>query len=211
MPGTHHSRSRLIKHLCGALLAGLLLHGPAAGEDARAEDVVERLNAALLESMQSGEELGYAGRYQLLEPVLRQSFDFPFMARIAVGRDWSELSATERERVVDLFAEMSIANFASRFDDFSGERFAILAERPGPRDAVVIESELRRPSDPPIGLDYVLREFEDGWRIIDVLLDAKYSELARQRAEFAAVLRSGGLPDLISSLEDKIQALSGEG
>ena len=48
-------------------------------------------------------------------------------------------------------------------------------------------------------------------RIIDVLLDAKYSELARQRAEFAAVLRSGGLPDLISSLEDKIQALSGEG
>ena len=57
----------------------------------------------------------------------------------------------------------------------------------------------------------MLREFEDGWRIIDVLLDAKYSELARQRAEFAAVLKSGGLPDLIATLEDKIQALSGEG
>jgi phospholipid transport system substrate-binding protein len=193
------------------LLAGVLLHGPAAAADAGAEDVVERLNAALLASMQNGQELGYAGRYQLLEPVLRQSFDFPFMARIAVGRDWAELSATEREQVVDLFAEMSIANFASRFDDFSGEAFAIVAERAGPRDALVIESELRRPSEPPIGLDYVLRESADGWRIIDVLLDAKYSELARQRAEFAAVLRSGGLPDLISSLEGKIQALSGEG
>lgn len=211
VPAKHHSRLRRIKHLCGALLAGLLLHGPAAAADGRAEDVVERLNAALLESMQGAQELGYAGRYQLLEPVLRQTFDFPFMARIAVGRDWAELSATEQEQVVDLFAEMSIANFAARFDGFSGERFAIVSERPGPRDAVVIESELRRPSEPPVGLDYVLREFEDGWRIIDVLLDAKYSELARQRAEFAAVLRSGGLPDLISSLEDKIQALSGEG
>jgi phospholipid transport system substrate-binding protein len=211
VPGTHHSRSRLIKHLCGALLAGLLLHGPANAEDARAQDVVERLNAALLQSMQSARDLGYRGRYQLLEPVLRRSFDFPFMARIAVGRDWTELSASEREQVADLFAEMSIANFAARFDDFSGEQFAIVAERPGPRDAVVVESELRRPSEPPIGLDYVLREFADGWRIIDVLLDAKYSELARQRAEFAAVLRSGGLPDLISSLQDKIQALSSEG
>jgi phospholipid transport system substrate-binding protein len=211
VPGTHHSRSRLIKHLCGVLLAGLLLHGPANAEDARAQDVVERLNAALLQSMQSARDLGYRGRYQLLEPVLRRSFDFPFMARIAVGRDWTELSASEREQVADLFAEMSIANFAARFDDFSGEQFAIVAERPGPRDAVVVESELRRPSEPPIGLDYVLREFADGWRIIDVLLDAKYSELARQRAEFAAVLRSGGLPDLISSLQDKIQALSSEG
>lgn len=211
VPGTHHSPSRLIKHLCGVLLVGLLLHGPANADDASAQEVVERLNAAMLQSMQSARDLGYQGRYQLLEPVLRRSFDFPFMARIAVGRDWTELSASAREQVVDLFAEMSIANFAARFDDFSGEHFAIVAERPGPRDAVVVESELRRPSEPPIGLDYVLREFEDGWRIIDVLLDAKYSELARQRAEFAAVLRSGGLPDLISSLEDKIQALSGEG
>jgi phospholipid transport system substrate-binding protein len=192
-------------------MAGLLLHGPAHADDAGARDVVERLNAALLQSMQSARDLGYAGRYQLLEPVLRRSFDFPFMARIAVGRDWTELSASEREQVADLFAEMSIANFAARFDGFSGEQFAIVAERPGPRDAVVVESELRRPSEPPIGLDYVLRAFDDGWRIIDVLLDSKYSELARQRAEFAAVLRSGGLSDLISSLEDKIQTLSGEG
>src|ERR671910_410818 len=102
VPGTHHSRSRLIKHLCGVLLAGLLLHGPAAAEDARAEDVVERLNAALHQSLRSARDLGYEGRYGLLEPVLRQSFDFPFMARIAVGRDWADLGASEREQVVDL-------------------------------------------------------------------------------------------------------------
>jgi hypothetical protein len=43
------------------------------------------------------------------------------------------------------------------------------------------------------------------------LLDARYSELARQRAEFAAVLRSGGVPDLVATLERKIAQLTAEG
>jgi phospholipid transport system substrate-binding protein len=75
----------------------------------------------------------------------------------------------------------------------------------------VVESRIVRPADSPVGLHYVLRESEDGWRIIDVLLDAKFSELARQRSEFTAVLKSGGLPDLIATLEHKIQELSGNG
>jgi phospholipid transport system substrate-binding protein len=211
VPGTHHIWLRLIKRLCAVVVAGMLLHGQAAADDGGARAVVESLNAALLESMQNAPALGYEGRYRLLEPVLRRSFDFPFMTRIAVGRAWADLGAAERERIVDLFAEMSIASFAARFDGFSGERFAIVDQRAGPRDAVVVESEIRRPGDEPVGLHYVLREFEDGWRIIDVLLDAKYSELARQRSEFAAVLKSGGLPDLIASLEHKIQELAREG
>jgi len=212
VPGTHHIWSRVSKRLCRLLLAGmLLLPGPAAAEEGAARQVVENLSVALQERMQGGWALGYGGRYEVLEPVLRQSFDFPFMARIAVGRAWADLGAAERQRVVDLFAEMSIASFAARFDGFSGERFAIADQRPGPRDAVVVESEILRPGDEPVGLHYVLREFEDGWRIIDVLLDAKYSELARQRSEFAALLKSGGLPDLISSLEHKIQELAGAG
>ena len=211
VPGTHHIWLRLSKRLCGVLVAGLLAHGQASADEGGARQVVENLNAALLESMQNAAALGYEGRYALLEPVLRQSFDFPFMARIAVGRAWADFSPAEQQQIVDLFAEMSIASFAARFDGFSGERFAIIDQRPGPRDAVVVESEIRRPGDTPVGLHYVLRELEDGWRIIDVLLDAKFSELARQRSEFAAVLKSGGLPDLISSLEHKIEELAGKG
>ena len=212
MPGTHHIWSRLSKRLCGVLIAAVLLHGPAAGADeAGARAVIEGLNATLLESMQNAQALGYAGRRELLAPVLTRSFAFPLMARIAVGRAWTDFSAAERAQIVELFAEMSIANFAARFDGFSGERFEIVDERAGPRDAVVVESRILRPADGPVGLHYVLRELEDGWRIIDVLLDAKYSELARQRSEFTAVLKSGGLPDLIATLEHKIQELSGKG
>jgi phospholipid transport system substrate-binding protein len=206
--GRQHIFARLIKRLCGALVLVLVMSGPGRTDDGP-RAVVEGLNAALLESMRHAAELGYQGRYRRLEPVLRQSFDFGFMTRIAVGRRWTDLGPGEQARVTDLFAEMSIANFAARFDGYDGERFEVVAEGPGPRDAVVIQSRIVRPSEPPVGLNYVLREFDDGWRIIDVLLDAKYSELARQHAEFAAVLKGGGLPELIATLERKIKALAG--
>jgi phospholipid transport system substrate-binding protein len=209
VPGRQHILARLSKRLCGALIVFLIASGPVgAGDAPRA--VIERLNAALLESMRHAGELGYQGRYRQLEPVLRQSFDFDFMTRIAVGRGWADLSPSEQKRITDLFAEMSIANFAARFDGYTGERFEVLAEGPGPRDAVVVESRVVRPKEPPVGLNYVLRESEGGWRIIDILLDAKYSELAKQHAEFAAVLKGGGLPQLITLLDEKIKTLAGQ-
>jgi phospholipid transport system substrate-binding protein len=158
--------------------------------------------------MRDADELGFAGRYEALEPVLRQSFDFPFMTRLSLGRAWSEFEAPEQARLIDLFAQMSIASFAARFDGFSGERFEIQGQSAGPRDSVVIESAILRPGDQPVELNYVLRAGEGGWQIIDVLLDGKFSELARQRAEFAAVLDSGGLPELVATLERKIEELA---
>ena len=204
----HNSRG-VIKRLLLGLLAAALLATPALGQPETARRVVDTMNGALLEVMQAADELGYAGRYARLEPVLRASFDFRFMTRIAVGGGWSELTEEQQSRLVDLFAQMSIANYAARFDGYGGERFEIVAEGPGPRDALVIESRIVRPADAPVGLDYVLREFDEGWRIIDVLLDAKFSELARQRAEFAAVLRGGGYQDLVRTLEQKIDELAG--
>jgi phospholipid transport system substrate-binding protein len=208
VPGRQHIFSRLSKRRGALLLAALLVSGPAPAADDAPRAVVERLNATLLEAMQNARELGYAGRYRTLEPVLRQSFDFAFMIRLSIGRAWNDFSAADQARLVDLFAQMSIANFAARFDGFSGERFEIQGESVGPRDSVVVESAILRPADAPVGLNYVLREGEGGWQIIDVLLDAKYSELARQRSEFAAVLADGGLPELVATLERKIEQLA---
>lgn len=170
--------------------------------------VIEQLNATLLEAMRGADRLGYAGRYKQLEPVLRQSFSFPFMVRIAVGPAWRDFSAEEQARLTELFGEMSIATFAARFDGYSNESFEIVAEGSAPRDGALIATRIVRPAGEPVRLDYVLRRFDGRWRIIDVLSEAKYSELARQRAEFTAILRNGGAQELIATLEQKIDELS---
>jgi phospholipid transport system substrate-binding protein len=198
-----------IKRLAPAALLSVACLCPAlAATDP--QEVIERLNAALLEVMRNAADLGYQGRYEQLKPVLRESYDFPFMIRIAVGPPWRDLDQNQRARITDLFTDMSIATYAARFDGYDGERFEILGDEPAPRDTVLVHSRIVLPDDEPVELSYLLKEFDGEWRIIDVLLDARYSELARQRAEFAAVLRNGGVPDLVATLERKIAQLTAE-
>jgi phospholipid transport system substrate-binding protein len=206
-----HMLRVLSKHLAAGALLSLACLSNALAAATGPEQVIERLHASLIETMQRADELGYEGRYQQLEPVLKQSYDFPFMIRIALGPTWRELDERQRAELTELFTDMSVANYAARFDGYDGERFEILGEEPGPRGAVLVRSRIMPADDEPVELNYLLKEFADGWRIIDVLLDARYSELARQRAEFAAVLRSGGVPDLVATLERKIAQLTAEG
>lgn len=180
-----------------------------AAKDGGVQAVVQRLNTTLLDVMQSADALGYQGRYEKLDPVLRSSFDFAFMAKIAVGRAWNQLDEASRRELVERFSRMSIATFASRFDGYGGERFEIFGEKPGPRDTVIVDDRIIRPDKPEVGLNFVLKE-EGEWRIIDVMLDGKFSELARQRAEFSSVLKNGGYEELIAAIDARIADLGAE-
>ena len=206
-----HKLCGVIKRLtAGAILAATSVV-TALAQSSTPTEAVERLHAGLLEVMQNADDLHYDARYRQLEPIVRDSYDFPFMTRIAVGPSWSDLDEAQRARLTELFAEMSIANYAARFDGFSGERFEILGEEPAPRDNVLVESRIVPSADDPVALNYVVKRFDDGWRIIDVLLASKFSELARQRSEFAAVLRGGGPSELVATLERKIAELAASG
>jgi phospholipid transport system substrate-binding protein len=207
-----HDLVQMLRLAIAGLVALAAIAGSAMAQEGPPQAVVERLNGSLLEVMQEADRLGYEGRYERLEPVLAETFDFPFMAKVAVGRRWNELSEAQREQIVGLFSQMSVANFAARFDGYGGERFEIVGEQPGPREAVLVESRILRPEEPPVGLDYLLQPSDSGeWRIIDVFLDSKFSELARQRSEFSSVLSSEGYDGLVTSLEHKIETLSGSG
>ncbi len=187
----------------------LTLGSPAAaGESTSPSQAVTQLNAALLDAMKNAEQLGYQGRYQRLAPVLSQTFNFAVMARVSVGRHWSKLSAEQRERLVDAFSRMSIANYAARFDGYSGEKMEALGEEEGLRKSVLVRNQLVKADGEVIPLNYQLRKFEAGWRAVDVHLDAKFSEVATRRSEYTSVIQREGFDALISSLERKIAELA---
>jgi len=136
------------------------------------------------------------------------------MAKIAIGRAWNDLDQAQRDGLVERFSRMSVATFASRFDGYGGERFEIFGERSGPRETIIVDDRIIRQGKDPVGLNFVLRDrsgSEADWRIIDVMLDGKFSELARQRAEFSSVLKNGGYDELIMALDDRIASLRADG
>ncbi len=183
---------------------------PAAAEETP-RAIVARLNATLISVMREAETLGYEGRFVRLAPVLGEIFDFPRMAGVSVGRHWRKLDGAQREQLIETFRRMSIATFAARFNGFSGERFQILGVEQAPRKAILVRNQIVKNDGKAVGIDYLLRSGEDGWRVVDVFLDAKYSEMAMKRSEYSSVLSKQGFEGLVDILEAKIAKLAFEG
>lgn len=201
-----------MRRLLAMLLLLIVTTSPAFAVQKSPRQAVERLNAGLLEIMKNAEALGYQGRLKQFASLLDETYNLAAMARAAVGRQWEELSGPQRRRLVDAFTRMTRATYASRFDGYSGERFEVMGDEPGVQDLVLVKSRLIKTDGESVALDYMTKDFDGQWRIVDVYYDGKYSELARLRAEFGSVLRREGLEGLIAKIEAKItRAASGGG
>ncbi|MEX2481974.1 MAG: ABC transporter substrate-binding protein [Gammaproteobacteria bacterium] len=182
----------------------LAVADPAAA-DARPAAVVEQLHGALLEAMRQGEELGYAGRVELLEPVIHASFDFETIASIVTGREWKSASDQQRRAFLDVFTRLSVATYATNFSDYGGEQF-VTGDSEESRGARIVRTHLEPGDGDPVSLNYMLREGDDGWRIINVVAQG-VSDLSLKRAEYTAVIQSEGFDSLLERLRGKLKEL----
>lgn len=163
----------------------------------------------LLAVMKDGPKLGFAGRRQKLVPAITQAFDLPLMTRLVVGLKWPSLSAEDQKQLVAAFSDFSIATYANQFDDFSGERFEVDSKAaPAPGNDVIVKTKLIQSNGEPVQLDYLLRQEQGAWRIIDVFLSGTISQLAARRSEFSSILREQGARGLIAVLNEKTKALA---
>ena len=195
----------------------LLISGPSSAADTTAAQTeptptatVERLHAALLDVMKDAGTLGFEGRRQRLDPLIRTSFDLPFMAQIVMGPAWRSLSASDQAAIVAAFSDWTVAHYASQFDGWDGEQFATGSEKDGGRGTVIVQTQLNA-KDGPVALDYRLRKGATEWQIIDVYADSSISELATRRSEFSAILAQSGFTGLLDRIRQQTQALAQHG
>jgi phospholipid transport system substrate-binding protein len=196
-----------------ALVLALAVTVPIASQAVEAAQgpmaLVGRLNETLIEVMRNAKDLGYRGRYERLAPVLKQTFNFPVMAGISSGSHWRGFSAEQKAKLSEAFGRMSIGTFANRFDGFGGERFEVAGQEPGPRGTVLVRNTLIRSDGETIEINYLTKDYDGAWRVVDVYLDSKFSELAVKRSEYTSVLDKEGLDGLIARIEAKLAEWGG--
>ncbi len=184
-----------------ALGFAVLIQVPAFGESSDpAASSITSFYGALLDTMKQAKQLGVKGRFQKLSPVLAKTYDLASMSRIAVGPSWSTLSPQQQAGIVNAFTRMTIATYASRFDGFSGEQFQILETIDRPNGDKIVKTQIVKSDGGVVPLNYLMRKSGNDWKIIDIYLDGTISELANRRAEFGAILKTGGPDALVSSL-----------
>jgi phospholipid transport system substrate-binding protein len=200
-----------MRHLQTALAAFMLvaiIQTPTFADREGPDQVVEHYQDVLLSVMKNARVLGFKGRFETLKPVIFESFNLPFMAHVTVGRHWDKMSEEQRQRFVEAFSNFSVANFANRFDDYSGERFEKIKDMETSRKDILVFTELVKPDGDQVKINYLLRPDGDQWRIIDVYLDSSISELATRRSEYTSVVRKTGIDGLIAAIENKIKELA---
>jgi phospholipid transport system substrate-binding protein len=179
---------------------------PAEAAPSGPTEVVRNFYGVLLDLMQHAAALGPKGRYQKLEPVVRGTFDVPFMARLSVGPTWMRLTVEEKRRAVQAYTRYIAAIYANRFDDYAGEQFQVLGEQQI-KHGTLIKTHIIKSNGEPVSINYIVHDNDIAWQIRDIYLSGAISELATRRSEFSAILRSNGIDGLIASLNKKADDL----
>lgn len=167
-------------------------------------EVVSKLQNSLVTVMKNADDLGYQGRYEKLQPVVVESHDIPFVVKVAVGKYWKTFDDQERTKLVNTFRQLSIATYASRFDGYSGESFSVVSEKELRRGKILVETIFTKSDGQQLQFNYVLRNTNDHWRIINISVDG-VSDLALKRAEYMNLVKNEGFSALINKMEDQIR------
>jgi phospholipid transport system substrate-binding protein len=199
-------RSRIFLKIIGPVLFACFIFLPLTGaaEQKGAEEVVNRMNALLLENMKSAQALGFSGRYKLLDPVLRDVFALSYMGEKCLGSYWKDLSPEQRTQYLELYADWTISSYAGNFDSYSGEIFESWEGQQIKKDMVSVVSKLVKPNAGAIEFDYTLWRFRDKWRIVDIRISGM-SQLAMTRSQFVSVMKNKGFDGLLAILKEKIE------
>lgn len=206
---TTQARSSVVT--AAALAAGLglsMLSYPIHAAPLTGGATVQGLHDALLNTMKNGRILGQSGRFTQLEPVIRRSFDIASMARLSVGPDWTSLTESQRQQMIESYGRYISAIYADRFDSYAGQKLEVTGEQPAP-SGVMVKSQIIKANGEPVNVDYLMRRSGDSRLISDIYLDSAISEVATRRSEFAAILKKDGIDGLIMALNRKADLLTG--
>jgi len=194
---------RSILRVLPAGLALAALPMSAKGAAGSPVDTIKAFYDTLLSVMQQAKTLGLKGRYERLDPAIHRAFNLPLMTRLSVGPDWQKLSPEEQKSLIAAFSDLSVSTYAARFDGYSGEHFEVDPNPTPSSGGVIVSTKLVQPTDEPVQLNYLMREGDEGWQILDVFLKGTISELATRRSEFSSVLRRDGAQALVQLIQNR--------
>ena len=137
--------------------------------------------------------------------VLRNNFDLPYMARLALGTHWNEASEQQRARFLAAFETAEVRAFSERLGKLAECTLTIVKVVPRPNSVWIVDSLFSHTSGLSIRLEWEVRDNGQGPRITDVRIGGVSMSLTK-RSEFNSyILNNGGAVEpLVKELEVRV-------
>lgn len=170
-----------------------------------AESLIRNLSGEAITILEK-KDISLAKREAAFRKLLKEGFDIDFLGRFALAKHWRQASEQQKMDYSRLFSDYIVKTYANRLGGYSGETFAILSARAAGKKDIMVQTEITRPSGPPIRADWRIRPRDSEYKIIDIMVEG-VSLAVTQRAEFAAVVKQSGVDGLIQALHARVQKI----
>ncbi len=150
-------------------------------------------------SILQNKDIDQKAKEKKISKVISQIFDFPLMAKLALGRKhWPKFTSPQREKFTQLFTERLKTSYRKKIALYKDEKI-LFKPKVKKKKTIYIPSE-RRYKDKKVDILYKLRKVEKCWKIYDVEIQG-VSILLTYRSQFDEILRRGTVKELLSRLE----------
>jgi phospholipid transport system substrate-binding protein len=180
-------------------LIGLCVSLPAHAEAGPA-DTVNTLHDALLQNMKQSDQTPCAKRIETMRKVVSTTFDMPFLAQFVVRKEWKQLSDAQQRDFTDALTLMTASNYGIEFHGYSGEKFEAGKVEDLGKDKKVVRTKLVISPSEHVTFDYMLRQTNGSWRIINVIANG-VSDIAIRSAQYDRVIKDKGFDALVAQLK----------
>jgi phospholipid transport system substrate-binding protein len=143
------------------------------------------------------------GVYDLVNTVVLPHFDFSAMTDRALGRYKDEVSEQQRPEIVNEFRLLLVRTYSSALLEYT-DQVPIYPPMEGSEaeGEVTVRTEIEQAGGFPIPINYVLRNGDDGWKVLDISVD-EVSLVTNYRSSFARAIKKKGIDGLIETLRNR--------
>jgi phospholipid transport system substrate-binding protein len=184
----------------GALALGL----PAAAQAAPTETartVVETTIADVLDVLRRTSE-GVEERRSEIEQIAYARFDFDTMGKLVLARNWKKFDDGQRDAFIGEFKRHLSRSYGTRIARYEQEEVEIAGEREEKRGDVTVLTIIRGGQFEGATVNYRMRNREDAWRVIDVVIEG-VSLVSNFRSQFKDIVSKEGPDGLIAQLKQR--------
>ncbi len=193
----------------GVLLCALVAASAFAQEAPDA--MVKRVSQEVLQivrtdpKVQAGDQ---ARIREVIETKLLPHFDFERMTALATGRNWRQATPAQQKELTQQFQTLLVRTYSGALSQYRDQQmdYKPLRAEPNATD-VMVRTEVVRPGQAPVSIDYRMSKTPSGWKAYDVVVGG-ISLVTNYRDEFNEQIKSGGIDGLIKTLAAKNQGAS---
>ena len=188
------------------LLPLVLIAAPPVHAQDAPDALVKRIAEETLTTIRSDKEL-QAGNpakvKQLIESKLVPNFDTARMTALAMGRNWRGATPEQQKQLTEQFKTLLIRTYSNALTNYRDNTMSYKPLRMNASDTeVIVRTEVARPGQAPVPIDYSMEKTPEGWKAYDVVV-AGVSLVTNYRDEFNDAVKSSGVDGLIKTLANK--------